>query len=71
MIKGSIEREIKRCQTTNFEDVAKAVKTIEDKYMAEQKPPILSFQEQAHCIMQVIPHYTIRFIDYYERTYKR
>ncbi len=43
MIKGSIEREIKRCQTTNFEDVAKAVKTIEDKYMAEQKPPILSF----------------------------
>lgn len=35
MVKGSIERDIKRCQTSNFEDVAKAVKTIEDKYLAE------------------------------------
>ena len=71
MIKASIERDIKRCQGYNLEDVVKTVKAIEDKYQNDQRPPILSFQEQASIIMQVIPHYTIRLIDYYERTYKK
>ena len=58
---------MKRCLEFNFDDVQRAVRRIEDKYLHDQKPPILSFQEQANCIMQVIPHYSIRLIDYYER----
>jgi hypothetical protein len=35
LVKGSIERDIKRCQVINFEEVVKAVKNIEDKYQAD------------------------------------
>lgn len=50
LVKATIEEDLRRCHERSPEDITRlsnAVRQIEEKYVAERKPPLLCFQEQA------------------------